>query len=279
MRESGDDSPAVGEPGAAGSAVVAAEPARSALPWLGTSGWTPALRLFCFPHAGGGAAVFRPWVSGDGRARIQICPVRPPGRETRWGEPVLGRVADLAEDFLRAAAPLLTTPFALLGNSLGSLVASEVARQVHERGLPAPVHLLVAASAAPGTDARRVQLSGLSDAKFAGELQRRYGGIPDTILNDPEHLEAYLPTLHGDVVAGETYRPDPEPRLTCPVTALVGVADSSVPVGSVDGWRTRTTGPFARHVLPGGHFAVLDHREFVLRILEADAPIRQNAHL
>jgi medium-chain acyl-[acyl-carrier-protein] hydrolase len=252
-----------------------AEQVSAALPWLGTIGPAPALRLFCFPHAGGGAATFRPWISGgsdDGGVRVQICPVRAPGRETRWGEPALGRVADLADDFLRAAAPLLTTPFALLGNSLGSLVAFEVARRLYDRGLPAPAHLVVAASAAPG-GRRPHRLSGLSDLELVGALQRLYGGIPDAILNDPGFLREFLPTLRSDIAAVESYRPGPEPALSCPVTALVGAADSGVPVDEVNGWRLWTTGPFARHVLPGGHFTVLDHRELVLGILDAAAPV------
>ncbi|WP_176730696.1 thioesterase II family protein [Micromonospora mirobrigensis] len=249
-----------GDPSAVGA------PAR-VLPWLDAAGPSPALRLFCFAHAGGGAAAFRPWVTGERRTPVRVCPVRAPGRESRWEEPRLDRVADLAEDFLRAAAPLLSTPFALLGNSLGSLVAFEVARRLSDRGRPAPVHLLVGASPPPGVEARRIRLSGLSDAEFTGELQRRYGGIPDVILHDPDLLREYLPTLRSDVAAVESYRPPPQPPLGCPVTALVGVDDASVPADEVDGWREWTSGPFARHLLPGGHFTVLDHRDLVLDLL------------
>ncbi|MET8323577.1 thioesterase domain-containing protein [Micromonospora sp. NPDC005189] len=252
------------------------QPTSAALPWLDSAGPAPALRLFCFPHAGGGAATFRSWISGgsdDDRARVRICPVRAPGRETRWAEPALDRVTDLADDFLRVATPLLTTPFALLGNSLGSLVAFEVARRLHDGGLPSPAHLVVAGSAAPGADAGRIRLSGCSDQELVGELQRLYGGFPDAILHDPDFLQPFLPTLRGDIAAVESYRPGPEPVLDCPVTALVGATDTGVPVKEVDGWRRWTAGPFARRVLPGGHFAVLDHREFVLGILDAAAPV------
>ncbi|MGN9810949.1 thioesterase II family protein [Micromonospora sp. BQ11] len=245
------------------------EPTRTALPWLAdTTGRQSTLRLFCFPHAGGGASTFRPWLDDGRRHGIQVCPVQPPGREGRWSEPALGRVEDLAADFVRAALPLLTEPFALLGNSLGALVAFETARYLQAHGLPVPVRLVVAAAAAPGTGARRTPLSALPDREFAGELQRRYGGIPDLILNNPEYLQEYLPTLRSDIAAVESYRPEAGPVLDCPVTALVGSDDAGVPVSAVNEWRGLTSGAFDRHVLHGGHFALLQHRDVVFRTLD-----------
>ncbi len=43
------------------------------------------LRLFCFPHAGGGASFFRPWI-GMLPPDIEVCPVQLPGRENRLKE-------------------------------------------------------------------------------------------------------------------------------------------------------------------------------------------------
>jgi medium-chain acyl-[acyl-carrier-protein] hydrolase len=251
-----------------------AERIRAALPWLGAPGRWPALRLFCFPHAGGGASTFRPWLAGGDQQRIQVCPVQPPGRESRWSEPAPSCVEDFAADFIRAASPLLGTPFALLGNSLGALVAYETARQLRARGLPEPGHLLVAAAAAPGSEAGRMPPAGLSDHEFARELQQRYGGIPDLVMHNPDFLREFLPTLRGDIAAVESYRPAPEPPLTVPITALVGADDPGVPAAAVDGWRPLTTGAFARHVLPGGHFALLNHHDLVCRALDDDAPVR-----
>ncbi|MEO3778894.1 alpha/beta fold hydrolase [Micromonospora sp. B11E3] len=252
-----------------------AELTGTALPWRGgTPGRAPALRLFCFPHAGGGASTFRRWITDGGRHGIEVCPVQPPGREGRWGEPPLARVQDLVADFVRAALPLLTTPFALLGNSLGALVAYETARYLQVRGLPLPAHLVVAAAAAPGTPRPFPPTDGLTDQEFARELQRRYGGIPDAILDNPVHLREYLPPLRGDITAVETYRPAPEPLLDLPVTAFVGADDAGVPVAVVDDWQARTSGRFARHVLPGGHFALLQHPDAVFRALDVDSTAR-----
>ena len=44
------------------------------------------LRLFCFPHAGGGAAAYHRWTERLG-PEIAVCAVRLPGRENRAAEP------------------------------------------------------------------------------------------------------------------------------------------------------------------------------------------------
>ncbi len=43
------------------------------------------LRLFCFPHAGGGASAYKTW--GDNLPEeIEVCAIQLPGREDRLGE-------------------------------------------------------------------------------------------------------------------------------------------------------------------------------------------------
>src|SRR5947209_7015556 len=83
-------------------------------------------RLFCFPHAGGGASAFREW-QGLARAGVEVCGVQPPGRENRFHEPALTDMAALAEQAAGALGPWLDVPFALFGHSLGALLAFETA--------------------------------------------------------------------------------------------------------------------------------------------------------
>src|SRR5271170_5834153 len=97
MRESGMDdtrAPAAGPWVADGSR--AAEPAG-------------APRLFCFAHAGGGPALFRPW-----RERLApdvvVQPVQLLGREARISEPPFRRMADLIDPLCEALAPRLIPP-------------------------------------------------------------------------------------------------------------------------------------------------------------------------
>ena len=48
-----------------------------------------ALRLFCFPYAGGGATLFSPWAPAL-PPRVELVAVQPPGREGRLMETPIG---------------------------------------------------------------------------------------------------------------------------------------------------------------------------------------------
>src|SRR5438552_7109196 len=107
-----------------------------------------AVRLFCFPYAGGGASAFRCWPDAL-PASIEVCPVQLPGRETRFREPPYTRLAPLAEALGHALRPFLDRPFAFFGHSMGALVAFELTRWLRRAGGPQPAHLFVSACAAP----------------------------------------------------------------------------------------------------------------------------------
>lgn len=52
-------------------------------------------RIVCFPHAGGGASFFRPWVKHL-PPTVELLAVQYPGRENRYTEPLVGTVAECA---------------------------------------------------------------------------------------------------------------------------------------------------------------------------------------
>src|SRR5688500_5923578 len=93
-------------------------------PWLACVRPRPrsAIRLFCFPHAGGGASGFHGWADAL-PGPVEVCPVQLPGRETRLREPAFTRLGPLVEALAGALRPYFDRPFAFFGHSLGALVA------------------------------------------------------------------------------------------------------------------------------------------------------------
>src|SRR6266849_2637073 len=136
------------------------------------------LRLFCFPYAGGTAAVYRPWLDAF-PAEGDVCPIQLPGRGSRFRETRLRGTADLVSAAAEGLGPLLDFPFALFGHSMGALVAFELARELRRRGGPAPVLLAVSGRQAPPRPEPDPPFAHLPDAEFLREVRERYDGIPD----------------------------------------------------------------------------------------------------
>lgn len=212
------------------------------------------LRLFCFPYAGAGASALRRWMSLF-PADIEVRPIEYPGRWTRQDEPFCHTIADLAAGAAQALAPLLDRPYAVLGYSLGALVAFEWLRLVEQAGLRRGAHFFACAQLAPQAQLRDRVLHTLPDSELLPGMEAVYGRMPGPAL-DPELMALVLPTLRADLQARESYCYRAGPPLSVPLQAWGGAADRSVQAADLDQWRQQTTAAFAATTFPGGHFFI-----------------------
>jgi surfactin synthase thioesterase subunit len=210
------------------------------------------LRLFCFPHAGGGAAAYRAWPDLVG-ADIEVAAIRLPGRENRFAEPCFRSMAEAVDALCDAMETGVDRPFAFFGHSLGAVLAHATACALGAVGGGRLVHLFAAASGAPGQGTRE-PLHTLPADTLVTRL-RAYGGMPDPVLNQDALISVLLPTIRADLELAYDYHPAPG-LLTCPVTALGGVDDRTMAPDDFGAWRAVTQGPFRMCLIPGGHFFV-----------------------
>lgn len=212
---------------------------------------TPAIRLFCLPCAGGGASRYRSWHQAVDEA-IEVCPVQLPGRESRLNEPRLDTLHDLVNGIAEGIEPLLDRPFALLGHSLGGLLAFEVARDLRNHGL-APKHLFICGTPAPQLPRTAPHVHNLPDEELLTYL-KELDGTPDRVLNEGWLRATYLPVLRDDLKVYETYLFARDAPLSCPVTTWGGMEDARVTEASLLAWKEQTRGSFTNAMFSGGHF-------------------------
>lgn len=209
-------------------------------------------RLLCFAHAGGSPTAYATW-HRELPASIELCAVKLPGRDDCRTEPFLTSFPPLLAELQTHLRGLFDRPVAIFGYSLGALIAFEFARAVRAGGLGEPVHLFAAARRAPQSP-REGSISGLSDARFVEEMDRRYGGIPQQIASDPELLAFFLPAIRGDVTLLESYEYADAGPFDFPITVFAGDADKQTRPETLEGWRQQTRAACEIRILPGGHF-------------------------
>jgi len=226
------------------------------------------LRLFVFPPAGAGASFALGWKHRL-PSHIALCPVCPPGRESRAAEPPLSRMDELIEALLGAIEPCLGTPMAFFGHSMGAGVAFELARALRRRKLRQPACLIVSAARAPQFRRGYVPPPEPTSEQLLAEL-RRLQGIPEEVLDDPHLTAALLPALRADVTIYRNYVYRDEPPLECPIAAYGGTSDPNVAREHLEAWREQTRSHFRLRLFEGGHFYLRRSEADFLAALTAD---------
>ena len=227
------------------------------------------VRLFGFPHAGGGTVFFRPWLAHT-PPNIEWCLVALPGREQRLREPPVQRLEHLVALLAEAIIPFLSKPAVFWGHSMGAFVAFELARELVRRQHGGPVHLVVSGQRAPQRSAAPPPIHHLPEAAFVAAIQQRYDAIPAPILQEPELLQLFLPALRADVALLETYTYHERARLRCPISAFGGMDDATISADDIAAWQAQTDGAFRVRMFPGGHFFPNALRSEMLRALAQD---------
>jgi len=205
------------------------------------------LKLRVYAHLGGAAAAYRRHLS-QALTGHDVQAADLPGCGARYREAPARYLSHLAAEEA-AALDGETEPVIFYGNSLGALVAFEVARRRAASGRPV-AGLVVAGRNAPHRGAGRS--AARADDQIV-ETLRSIGGTPDEVLSNENLLAVFMPVLRAGFEMLDTYAFVAEPALDCPTLVFGGTEDPLVDQAGLEAWRECVSGP-VRLVRPrGGH--------------------------
>jgi len=215
------------------------------------------VRLFLFPHAGGGGLLYRPWpalLPADVAHQV----VQIPGREKRLDEPPFRHLDPLLAALYDALLDELDErPFAFFGHSFGAQLAYRLTVLLERDGERGPVLLGASAWAPAGFASITVEQARGSEAELV-EWATNLGSFPEDVYRDPAMLKMVLPALRADLEVNATYADDGA-AIRSPIVAYSGKSDPLMPPRAMDAWRLRTPNFLGNSTFPGGHFYLSDH--------------------
>ncbi len=230
-----------------------------------------ATRLLCFPHAGGGSAIYHRWEQ-QLPPHLTLLPVKLPGREGRLREPAHTSIAALLTAMTPSIASSITEPYALFGHSMGGLIAYELARKLQNEHNKTPKLLFVSACRSPDRFQQTQSLHRLPTEEMIESLIRDFNENGESTPAEREMMRAMADTLRADLQLLETYRHQGPAQLDCPIIGLAGSEDHKVTASDVNGWRSFTRAAFSLRTIPGHHFFLRQQEQSILQLIASKLP-------
>lgn len=209
-------------------------------------------RLFCFPYAGGGPAVFRNWTARLA-PDVDLVGIRIPGRESRLRESPYSDWGCLVDDVVAELTPLFHLPFVLYGHSFGAMLAYEVARRLRSTRTTMPRMLILAACRSPDAPPRIPAPWDCASEVFWEWVVSLHGNV-STVVEDAVLRAAVEPAFRADLRLANIWRNAPSVVLDLPIVTFGGEADHIVSRADIAGWAAYTSRAFRHVEFAGGHF-------------------------
>jgi surfactin synthase thioesterase subunit len=213
-------------------------------------------RVVAIPHAGAGPNTVAIWADAVDEGTETLF-VRLPGREMRFGEQPLVDAHEAARQVAEAIGSLAPLPTALVGHSMGSLVAYLTAVRLARAGFGHLSGLIVSGLNPPHADTLCPRVGGMADAEFVSMLDR-LGGLPAGLSDNGELIDLLLPLLRADFRLVETYRHVDTDPIPVWIVAISGDQDCLAPHDTAIGWGRYTDAGFHSVTHEGDHFSIMD---------------------
>lgn len=222
------------------------------------------LKLFCLPHAGGGASLYRPWARFFSPG-VYLSAALLAGREGRFNEPCATNIEDITAPLVSdILLQKITVPIVIFGHSMGAILAYDIAKRLESEGIN--VAALCVSGRLPPHIVYGGNMHTLNDNDFLQNL-RRLGGIHDVLLEEPEIMQQFLPSMRCDYQVLESYRTAPI-QLHSPIIICDGENDSETNMAEMLRWQDLTQQPVFYQQFPGGHFYVREQGRAIATYLQ-----------
>lgn len=219
--------------------------------------------LICFPHAGGGATIYRQWEKKL-KGNIRVCPIQLPGREELISVKPYTDMRKLIEDLYERIKLYRDHDIYLFGHSMGAKIAYFVAKKMEENEIE--IKGLVVSGNKPPDCPISYPLGNLPDNEFKVAIER-FDGIPNEIMENEILFDFFLPMLKADFKLDESYCPQSVQPVHCPIIAFGGMRDKEADLKDILKWKDYTISDFFYQMFPGGHFFIRDYEDELLRKL------------
>ena len=248
-----------------------------------------AVRLFCFPYAGGGLGSFRDWAQRFNSA-VELVAVEAPGRGTRINETAVDDLDAFVAGLLPEMIDWLDRPSAFFGHCLGGLSMFATLRALPKEHLRFIKHAFACGVRPPHLLKRRGEFEdnliygmmlhrdfdikippfAQNDEIFADIIRHFDTPAADRMLEIPKLRKILLPTIRAEFCMAYNYNYQPGEPFSFPISSFVGDSDPWVSEEDSASWGELTRGGFTNHECKGSHFLMAEDGDRIIETIQSE---------
>ncbi len=214
------------------------------------------VNLFFIPHAGGSAMGYMNF-SMFLNKQIRPLPLELAGRGKRISEKCFYDAGLCAKDLFERNYNLFKEGrYAFFGHSLGTIIAYELSKIIHDNNFPEPEHMFLSGRPAPCEKVKSAfdNMSELNDDDFIAKFSAA-SALPEQILNNKEILNMILPVLRADISMAESYSSGCKSyKMPYDISVFYGKQDELFSEKDACTWRKCTDNNCNEYGFDGSHF-------------------------
>lgn len=209
--------------------------------------------LLVIPHAGGSCYSYGKLAQCFPEG-IKLVVLDLPGHGKRIGEKLLVAAEDVIEDLFNQMKPFLNSPYAIIGHSLGGLLAFLLTHKIEIGKCNPPTRLFISACGAPSliTDRKRYLLESNQFWKVIEEL----GGLEPEFTSDRSFRGVFEPILRADFRIMEKFKYNGPLMISTPISIMLGDQDD-ISAENAALWSRESKQDFKIEWFKGDHFYLL----------------------
>jgi len=198
---------------------------------------------------------------------INIITLELPGHGCRIREPLLDNLKEIVTDLYINNIDIFRENYIIFGHSMGAVVAFLLTEKLIFAKLRKPLHLILSSHGVIDIlSERRLKRYELDYESFK-TLVKKFGGIPEEILNHEEAYSIFEKILRADFKALDTYSRKNHFKLNVPITAICGNNDICT-YEELNMWSKYTVKDFQSYLFEGEHFYIFSHAKEVADIIK-----------
>lgn len=231
------------------------------------------MKLFCFPIAGGNINFFNQ-LEQCLEPEISVVKLEYSGHGKRYKEPFYKSFYELADDLYKEIyrnlkeGRELSEKYAFLGYSMGSISVVEVLQKIVNKGeLTLPSYIFLAAHEPKAmVEISRCNLDEIDE--FVKNRTIRFGGLPETLVNNKSFWRVYLPVYRADYSMIGKYDFS-KLTLKTKIPATVFYSETDTSYSDMEEWKNYFVGECEFICYEGDHFFIQEHCREIAEIIKA----------